>query len=189
MTQETPQIVKIKGKFLPPIEERGDYLALKYISQHGEPREKVMLRGGMEQFIPMAQGKIVNLARQRLYASDIKQIEKLEDDMEYERIQILWPTMFAAWSNGEDLSFFFDGSGIQAQEVEQAGQTDNKSKSGYRRHIPKYIIVKKGVDDLLAKKRLSDSDYSLEEAKHEYADLTNDTYDNVNKAYYYKPKK
>jgi hypothetical protein len=70
----------------------------------------------MSQFADMAGVKLAELFSQWRGASDVLELERIEDDMEYEHIQILWPTMFSTAVNGGDLSIFFDDSGIEEKE-------------------------------------------------------------------------
>ncbi len=112
MSQQTPQFDKIKGRYIDGKWEGGIF-RLQYVTQHGNRREKVLSRKSMSQFADMAGVHFAELFSQWQGASDELERERIEDDMEYEHIQILWPTMFSTAVNGGDLSVFFDDSGIE----------------------------------------------------------------------------
>jgi len=57
------------------------------------------------------------------------------------------------------------------------------------RFTQKHKIIKKGVDELHSSLKSERPETTLEETKRIYADLTKDSYENVNKAYHYKGKK
>ncbi|MGA2624460.1 MAG: tetratricopeptide repeat protein [Bacteroidota bacterium] len=60
---------------------------------------------------------------------------------------------------------------------------------GVETHLPKYALVKRGVDMLLEEMRIAKPYTTLEMAKREYATSTKDTYANVNRLYHYHTKR
>ena len=170
--------MKIKGEFL-RIEGSGECHYLWFIRENGDVARFKINGSAISQRARLARGRIQQLRKELSAATSRKKIESLKKQVEAEQIQFIWPQILVAYFRGEDLGYFFT--------VQRT--TKNAEKELSPKYAPKHRIIKDEVDKLLQSLRMERPETTLEESKQVYANLTRDSYPNVNRLYHYKGKK
>ena len=180
---------KIRGEFL-RIEKQDGRFRVEYVNGSGYLCKRIMWENDIYHHAKKAENNIKEFERELSKTTNEKLIRALKSRIQWELMSVLWPQMYIAYYKGEDLNRFFE-SPVPTSKIETQRKKSpmTEATNEHIRHLYKYEIVKSGVDRLHAEKRLKDSLYTKEQTIRDYADQTNDSFENVNKAYYYKPKK
>lgn len=170
--------MKIKGEFL-KIESSGENHYLWFIRDNGDVDLFKMKGGQISRRARSARSRIQRLRKELLTTSGQKRIRSLKAQVEAEQMKFIWPQMLVAYFRGEDVGRFFT---IRRKK-------SNGAEDLSVRYAPKHKIVKSEVDKLLQSLRAERPETTLDESKQVFANLTGDSYSNVNRLYHYRAKK
>lgn len=101
---------KIKGEFLRIEEEGGGHYRVHYVGQNGKPSWVRVDTDNMGYWAEECKRKVEELRTQITQTTDERKLEKLRSELGMWHIMAVWPDMWIAHCNGEDLRKFFEPS-------------------------------------------------------------------------------